>query len=479
MIAACGFETWAPGVGEHSFTRSLIDELKYWSRNHSLSVAMLHNKVLSRIKYWKPRFGRTGEHEHRKTPIYIVLFNEKKNRSIELRPLPSQACPLSEMPAELGHGTLSTSSSSSIGTQGIVNDNALGSSQSSIVRLTSDSDTDGPRVLVSLALEEDQWLHSDEWSEWLQSVPALVKHARIEGIYKGGSTLMLLSLQIAVWDLLPEDPALTFIGLIRSGNLIGRRPRSTVTSQDAAQKKDLVASREGEVEGIQQGQFPPHLTSTGLRNITGSPPSRPLPKPPSGPLALNTASNPSYPFNELLNYTTVFLIDDFANEPDLLVEVVHLLKTLDDQRQAFGRFAMVRIELVNPHDQTRKIFLEHFSDERIFTRAKSVHQYLSDLLNAFMLDQLSLDKQERQNQRGLNIIVISSPVSKWPYVGMKDLIPAMVDRLDILEVPKGKIGINFILLSNNPSALEDLKSTGGEMLDKSDRRVSVQILYIW
>ena len=28
LLAACGFETWAPGVGEHSFTRSLIDELK-------------------------------------------------------------------------------------------------------------------------------------------------------------------------------------------------------------------------------------------------------------------------------------------------------------------------------------------------------------------------------------------------------------------------------------------------------------------
>ena len=51
VIAACGFETWAPGVGEHSFTRSLIDKLRYWSSCHTLSVAMLHNKVLSTIKY--------------------------------------------------------------------------------------------------------------------------------------------------------------------------------------------------------------------------------------------------------------------------------------------------------------------------------------------------------------------------------------------------------------------------------------------
>ena len=438
---------------------------------------MLHNKVLSRIKYWKPRFGRTGEHEHRKTPIYIVLFNEKKKRSIELRPLPSQACPLSEMPAELGHGTLSTSSNSSVGTQGIGNGNTLGSSQSSIVQSPSDLDTDGPRILVSLALEEDQWLHTDEWSEWLQSVPALVKHARIEGIYKSGSTLMLLSLQVAIWDLLPEDPALTFIGLIRSENLIGRSQRSIVASHDAAQRKISISSCEHEAEGAQQGQFPPYMTNTGTRSIT-SPPLRPLSKPPIGSLALNTASKPSRPFHELSNYTTVFLIDDYTDELDLLIDVVRLLKTLDDQRQAFSRFAMVRIELVNPHKQTRSIFSEQFPDKSILTGAKSVYQYLSDLLDAFMLDQLSLDKEERQNQRGLNIIVISSSVSKWPYAGMKDLIPAMVNMLDILEVPKDKIGINFILLSQNLSVLENLKHTGGEIMDDSDRRVSVQILYI-
>jgi len=48
VIAACGFETMAPGVGQHSFTRSLIDELKYLSHGTSFSVAVLHNKVLSR-----------------------------------------------------------------------------------------------------------------------------------------------------------------------------------------------------------------------------------------------------------------------------------------------------------------------------------------------------------------------------------------------------------------------------------------------
>ncbi len=48
VIAACDFETMASGVDQHSFTRSLIDELKYLSHETSFSVAVLHNKVLSR-----------------------------------------------------------------------------------------------------------------------------------------------------------------------------------------------------------------------------------------------------------------------------------------------------------------------------------------------------------------------------------------------------------------------------------------------
>lgn len=57
VIAACGFETYAPGVSEHSFTGSLIDELQYWCNDRHRSVAMLHTRVLGSMKHWKPRSG--------------------------------------------------------------------------------------------------------------------------------------------------------------------------------------------------------------------------------------------------------------------------------------------------------------------------------------------------------------------------------------------------------------------------------------
>ena len=233
VIAACGFETWTPGVGEHSFTRSLIDELRYWSRVHTLSVAMLHNKVLSRIKYWKPRFGTTGEHEHRKTPIYIVLSNEGQQRSIRLVPLQ-----INDISA-VGHTESSTQRSpsvspmSSIEAQSILDASLPDSSQSSVHQVWPDQNYCHPKVLISLSLKEDQKLNMDEWVEWMRSVPALVKYANVDGIYKSGSTLILLIVPVAIWDLLPKSPAIAFIGFTSSWNLLGTNPPRLVQSHES------------------------------------------------------------------------------------------------------------------------------------------------------------------------------------------------------------------------------------------------------
>lgn len=222
VIAACGFETWAPGVGEHSFTRSLIDELRYWSHGLTLSVAMLHNKVLSRIKYWKPRFGMTGEHEHRKTPIYIVISHEGNQRSIGLIPLERNDPPSVGRVDAFTQWLHSGSSGFFVenGAESIADDSLLESSQPSIDRVWPDREFHHPKVLISLSLEEDQSLHMDTWVDWIRSVPALIRYTKVDGIFKSSSTLLVLSIPVALWDLLPKDPAISFIGFVNSSNLL-------------------------------------------------------------------------------------------------------------------------------------------------------------------------------------------------------------------------------------------------------------------
>jgi hypothetical protein len=50
-----------------------------------------------------------------------------------------------------------------------------------------------PHVLDSLALEAEQLLEGGAWNKWLADWPAFAQHARIEGMYKTRSTLLMLS----------------------------------------------------------------------------------------------------------------------------------------------------------------------------------------------------------------------------------------------------------------------------------------------
>jgi hypothetical protein len=49
---------------------------------------------------------------------------------------------------------------------------------------------------------------------WLESVPFLGTWAKIEGVFPSYSTLIILSIPVPLWDLLPDNPAYTFIGYI-------------------------------------------------------------------------------------------------------------------------------------------------------------------------------------------------------------------------------------------------------------------------
>lgn len=93
-----------------------------------------------------------------------------------------------------------------------------------------------------VSLEEDQTLETSDLIEWFKSIPALVKFAHIEGIYKSDSTLIILSISVAVWDLLLNDVAVSFIGFVRSSNLLGTGLFATkLTKVENAKFDDFVA----------------------------------------------------------------------------------------------------------------------------------------------------------------------------------------------------------------------------------------------
>ncbi|KAL8649045.1 MAG: hypothetical protein Q9226_005742 [Calogaya cf. arnoldii] len=260
VIGACGFESDSPGVGDHSFTRSLIEELRYYGeRSRPLSTAFLFSKILARAKNsWNPRYERNADFERRRTPIHTHLADRSKQRCIELTPMtslpprwgrsqgwdpiPSQVSSLAQSPA-----------TSTLPPEDVDMSDPADSTtgESSVTSIESQQLL--PRVLVSVALEQEQILRTEDFIDWLRSFPALAKWIHIEGAYTSDSNLLLFSLPVALWDMLPKDPAVSFVSFIRSRYLLSQkipieqlssgssRPEAlNTTNEDVALDDDLL-----------------------------------------------------------------------------------------------------------------------------------------------------------------------------------------------------------------------------------------------
>ena len=259
VIAACGFETSAPGVCEHSFTRSLIEELRYCCKRSPLSAAILQMKVLSRMKYWKPKTveieaGELVLYERRKTPVHTILTNEGKPRSIVLSPIESFPFLSPEVSASLTLSPSSDSSSHDVEMEDSSNDSTTTSIPSSVSSPGNGPEQSCPTVLIAVALAEDQRLQVDTWVEWLRDIPAIAKYARVEGIYESNSTLMLLSLPVSIWDMIPNNPAVSFIAFIKSQDLLKYQTlASSIAQADNSATTSTSPPRVIEALGINDG----------------------------------------------------------------------------------------------------------------------------------------------------------------------------------------------------------------------------------
>lgn len=212
-IVACGWNSIAPGPGRLSFTHTLIQVLEDWV-NQPFTVSRLHGEILDRLKHVRPE-RRNSRLVNRATPIYIVTTTDITRRSILL--------------SKQNSASNSGSSSSNV----VARPDSV-STPISERNLTSTS-TNGalryPHVLLSIALEEDQILDSGACQRWLAQCPLLAEYVTVESVFRSYSTLLLVSVPVVIWNLLPEDPACSFIGYVSSTDLT--KTRSTDSYADA------------------------------------------------------------------------------------------------------------------------------------------------------------------------------------------------------------------------------------------------------
>jgi hypothetical protein len=80
-----------------------------------------------------------------------------------------------------------------------------------------------PRLLFSIRISEDikpNQLSTELFADWLTTLPIGTKSVRIEAGFASDSTLLMLSFPVAMLAYLPDDPAITMLGAIKSTNLL-------------------------------------------------------------------------------------------------------------------------------------------------------------------------------------------------------------------------------------------------------------------
>lgn len=206
-ISASSWDAIAPEPGRFSFSSALLEVLQEWNKR-TFSAAMLHAEILARLKHpWPEKRNGTGlkRFEERSTPVHFMMTANHRAPSIEMsRVISNDARPPSP-PQEVAFEEENSGEGRSAGPQEIIG---------------SEPTEDVPHVMISLALEEDQRLNVNDWERWLQTIPAIAKYVKVQGVFKSHSTLLLLSMPVMVWDLLPEDLACNFVAFVRSNNLI-------------------------------------------------------------------------------------------------------------------------------------------------------------------------------------------------------------------------------------------------------------------
>ncbi|KAK3692709.1 hypothetical protein B0T22DRAFT_370548 [Podospora appendiculata] len=240
-ISASSWDAIAPDPGRYSFTNALIEVLQEW-RQKTFSAAMLHAEVLARLKHPRPILINGKHFEARSTPVHFMMTSNYKAPSIELgRLVPNTRQPQSP-PNEIPYHYHSTTEPRLI--QGRPQLPGRAPAADNLIPITTEPNENEPHVMISLALEDDQQLDLSAWEEWLASFPAIAKYVKVQGVFKSHSTLLLLSLPVTVWDLLPDDPACSFVAFIRSNNLLASRTTEVISPEpEVAAASDPLAHK--------------------------------------------------------------------------------------------------------------------------------------------------------------------------------------------------------------------------------------------
>lgn len=261
LLAACAFNNIANGVGPYSFTHALISQLRKLAHLPFFTVGYLYNLLFAKIQSLE-----IDDVSRKKPPIHLVLTQDRRlPRSIQISPRRLHSR-LNRNPNALISERVPQSNSESNFDPALVEQDAHSSQSSQMSSGVFSPDSDGesssssitqipeyPRILLSIRVSESikpSELSPDLFADWLRTIPMFTKSVRVEAGFASDSTLLMVSVPIALVRYLPEDHAIKMLGITRSPNLLptveDRRP--TLPNISELKEEDVVEDRQQDTQ---------------------------------------------------------------------------------------------------------------------------------------------------------------------------------------------------------------------------------------
>lgn len=213
VIAAYTQEQTTREPGPRSFTFNLIEALNKLGSGRPFSIQRLHEEIISQkhnkfLQHSLTNGNGKAVTGHERMPVCFSL-TPGTLQSITLSPLGQQQPGGSHMASPMGSP-----------------DNDLQASRSNHgehhgIKVNSNSDLtfEEMRALVCTTFLGEPSQDMASFKQWLHNTPMAASKIAVEGMFHGPPTVLLVSMPIAVWNVVAADRTCAFLGYVNSHNM--------------------------------------------------------------------------------------------------------------------------------------------------------------------------------------------------------------------------------------------------------------------
>lgn len=283
MIAAWACKTLTESPGPSSFTQALNTKLKLLSQLPHFTVGQLYNAIFTEVQNQRVE---PSELRPKKLPVHLVLtrFHDSP-RSICLSKFSK---PSQQQDAQQTTETTNPVPQLQVASTAVLDSpspdlaktsrsaNLASPNQSTTSSTTSLFDLpEYPRLLLSIRIVEDvkaSELSTEIFLDWLKKIPIKVNLVRVEAGFASGSTLVMFSILPAMLGYLPENPAMTLLGTIKSKNIMAMLPQFPTPPSSIFTSKQQQQLKTDETDTRGKMKSPPTRTNSPTKKEEPPPP---------------------------------------------------------------------------------------------------------------------------------------------------------------------------------------------------------------